>query len=326
LLPLMTLWANLHGSFLFGLLLILPFGLEALLFSPGNRVRAGIGWGAVFGGSLFATLLNPHGFSGLIFPVILSTSGLESLIPEWKAVNFTSVGPIEVSLIAGLVVVLLLGVRVSLIRLILLAGMVHLTLAHQRFVMVLAIVGAMILAEPLATALKAAGVFNEERGPRAPLFINGVSAASFALVGAFGLLYPHPLKDSEITPVSALNAVPAEVRSLPVFNDWIQAGYMIFAGTRAFIDGRAELYGTDFIRNYLRIDAGDPEALAATFKRYKIAWTLLSPSSGAARILDESAEWCRAYADRYAVVHVRRDVSPCKFEPGPPHAEVGILQ
>src|SRR5947207_3088939 len=57
---LMTLWANMHGGFVFGLALIAPFAGEAVLAArPGARLAAARGW-AVFGcAAVTAALVNP---------------------------------------------------------------------------------------------------------------------------------------------------------------------------------------------------------------------------------------------------------------------------
>jgi hypothetical protein len=107
--------------------------------------------------------------------------------------------------------------------------------------------------------------------------------------------------------VAALARVPPEIASKPVFNDWLTGGYLIFAGVRPFIDGRAELYGSEFIRNYLRIVRPDASALEETFARHGVVWTLLPPENRANAILDLLPEWCTLYADKAAVVHVRKE-------------------
>ena len=68
LLPLMVLWANLHASFLIGLLLIVPFALEAVQEESRTRGAALRGWGVFAGLALLAAMLSPYGISGLIFP------------------------------------------------------------------------------------------------------------------------------------------------------------------------------------------------------------------------------------------------------------------
>ena len=45
LIPVMTVWANLHGGFLFGLVLVVPFALEAVLAAaPDARAKTAGSW------------------------------------------------------------------------------------------------------------------------------------------------------------------------------------------------------------------------------------------------------------------------------------------
>ena len=66
LVPLMTAWANMHGGFIFGLMLIGPFALEALAEAPaGARLAAARAW-TLFGlAALAAALINPYGVEAL---------------------------------------------------------------------------------------------------------------------------------------------------------------------------------------------------------------------------------------------------------------------
>lgn len=308
LMPLMVLWANLHPSFLFGAALIAVFGFEAMLMERGARLKTATMWGTAFVGALLAAAVNPSGVYGVIFPLVFTATGTASMIPEWRTSTFNTFGPLEASLLAGLFTCLFLGVRMTIIRLILLAGMLHLTLAHQRFVMVFAIVGALILAEPIANALRAKGWALTSGDTR----VNRLAASAGVLLlvlalagGSFALA--RDLRNENISPVTALARVPAEIASKPVFNDWLTGGYLILNGVRPFIDGRAELYGSEFIRNYLRMVQPDAVALKATFAQAGVAWTLLPPENRANVVIDLLPEWCTLYADSAAVVHVRKD-------------------
>jgi hypothetical protein len=306
--PLMVLWVNLHPSFLFGAALIAVFGLEAVLKTPREGRRIAAQWGARFIGVILAAMVNPAGAAGVSFPLMFTAAGTAAMIPEWRTTMFNTLGPFEISLLAGVLGCLFLGVRMTAMRLILLAGMLHLTLAHQRFVIVLAIVGAMILAEPIAKALR-------EKGWRARPAEGGVNALAasagavlIALVlAASSFAIPRGLRNETITPLAALAHVPAEIAARPVFNDWLIGGYLIFTGMRPYIDGRAELYGAGFIRTYLQIVRPDAVLMRETFVRYGVVWTLLAPGNRAMVVLDLMPEWCRVYRDDAAVVHVRRN-------------------
>ena len=152
---LMTPWANLHGGYFLGLALIGPFALEALLAAPaGRRLACARAW-ALFGvASLAASLVTPFGLSGLIFPIKLL--GLSSLagVTEWKPADFSRIGPLEISLIATLFVLLSRGVSIAPLRLALLLLLLHMSLQHSRHQMLLAVIGPMLIAQPLGRALK----------------------------------------------------------------------------------------------------------------------------------------------------------------------------
>jgi len=62
LLPGMTFWANLHGSFTFGLAILAPIACEALWYSPrSERPRMARRWIAFAALALIAACLNPYG-------------------------------------------------------------------------------------------------------------------------------------------------------------------------------------------------------------------------------------------------------------------------
>ena len=66
---LMTAWANMHGGFIFGLMLIGPFALEAVTEAPvGARFLAARPWATFAVVALVAALVNPYGVEALLLP------------------------------------------------------------------------------------------------------------------------------------------------------------------------------------------------------------------------------------------------------------------
>jgi hypothetical protein len=119
---------------------------------------------------------------------------------------------------------------------------------------------------------------------------------------------PLPMHDTTSMPVSALAAVPAEVRALPVFNGQVYGGYLILQGVKPFIDGRVDMYPKSLVDAYLQVRRGDPPAAKALFEKYQVAWTILPPGLPLVATLDANPAWRRVYADSGAVVHVRSDL------------------
>src|SRR4051812_27279857 len=80
---LMALWANLHGSFVFGLAIAAAFGLEALVASP-DRPGALRQW-LIFGvACAIAVFINGNGVEGVFHPLRFTQLQMLPLIDEWK--------------------------------------------------------------------------------------------------------------------------------------------------------------------------------------------------------------------------------------------------
>jgi hypothetical protein len=166
------------------------------------------------------------------------------------------------------------------------------------------IVGALILAEPLARAYGQAPPADGRKPTTAPLL--GLAAAALALaLMAARLAWPVTLQDSPTRPMSAVAAVPPAIAATPVLNDYSFGGYLIGRGVPVFVDGRADLYGDAFLRDYARLMAPDRALLTKTLEDRHIGWTILIPGSPAAQAMDDMPGWRRLTADRWAVVHVR---------------------
>lgn len=310
---LMLLWANMHGSFVFGLALIAPFAIEALVSAPDRRLRTALLWGrfGILAGA--AALVTPHGVDGLLFPFEVSAMKSLPLIIEWQSAQFDRIGGFELILIAFLLFALTRGLRVPAIRLAILVGLLHLGLHHIRHQMILGVVGALILAEPMGRLLIASAALPKPTLRDLPA--GPVQSWRKAVIGmlivvgattVIRLALPMERPDYENVPMTALAHVPAELRTAPVFNNYSFGGSLIFAGIRPFIDGRADLYGDAFILQFVRIRNGNVRAWREAERRWGIRWTILSPSERLTKVLDREPGWRRIYSDKYAVIHVRR--------------------
>lgn len=308
-LPLMALWANLHGSFMFGLALVAPFALEALLAAgtfPARRAVA-LRWGGFGIAAAAMPLMSPDGLGTLVFPFqLLRMSGLAH-IGEWAPENFATFGPLEAALLAMLFVLFTRPIRLPAVRAGLLLLMLHLALQHGRYEQMLGVVAALVLARPMALGF-GQGADAPERGeppPRAP----ALTAAAVVLVAALGvgrMAWPVVRGDGPRTPVSALAATPAEIRKTPVLNAYAFGGFLIGQHLRPYIDSRADMYGDAFLADYARLTRPDREALGRALDRRRIGWTLFEAGSPVVEAMDRMPGWRRLYSDRWAVVHVRR--------------------
>lgn len=303
LLPLMTLWANLHGSFAFGLVLIAPCALEACIEAKW-RTATLRSW-AVFGlGAVAAALVTPHGLGGFLFPLKLMTLKSLAVVTEWRATDFSTLQPLELALMAALFVFLSRGVRFPVVRLATLLVLLHMALQHGRHQMLLGIVGALLIAAPLGEVLKRRSDQESPAGAARRTPIWALGGLSFLIVLTL-VRFADPARrvDDLASPISALAHVPPDLRDRPVFNEYGFGGYLISRGLRPFIDGRTDLFGDAFVRNYMHVTHPDAAAVEETFQHYRIAWTILSPSNPLVALLDARPDWRRLYSDQFAVIH-----------------------
>jgi hypothetical protein len=334
LLPLMVLWANLHGGFTLGLLLAAGFGLEAAIAAPSaERRRVALEWLGFWVAALLAGCVTPYGYHYLSQTFhVLDLGDVSRLIGELRPMNPYTEFSQEVILLCLMGMGLLFGVKIGLVRVLMIFGLLHLALQHVRGLAIFALVLPLMIAHPLHQQFS----FLRPSTDPLPLFdmrrlraVVTTTAVTVALLaaGLLGTVYaisrPFDAPPDLRAPAAALDyAIKAKVTG-PVLNDFNFGGYLIFRGIPTFIDGRTLPFGKEFALNYfdamreltrrnrgtkleqmIREPAGDKlEQLADA---YKVSWTLLRPQSVAALIFDHSPGWRRIYADDVAVVHVRR--------------------
>jgi hypothetical protein len=233
---------------------------------------------------------------------------------------------LELWLLGGLAAVMYQGLRLPPVRLVLLLGLIHLSLKHNRHIELLGLLAPLVIATPLAAQWRAAEnskqhLESADRFFRALAEPAGRGAVALGLVVLLGLplaiLRIHPFEAPAIAaPADAISAVrKAGIRG-PVLNSYGWGGYLMYVGIPPFIDGRSDVYGDAFIRQYIEaMELKTPESLTRVLEQYKITWTLLMPESSSVALLDRLPEWRRLYADARTVVHVR--VSPPGPDQGP---------
>ena len=308
--PIIVLWANLHGSFVLGLGLAAIFALEALLEAQDKAAlwRAAWRWILFLGMSVAAGLLTPNGISGLIFPFQFARmDAVLSMVQEWRSPDFQDAQPLEFYLMLLLVGILLVGLKLPIMRILLLVLLLHMALGHRRNVEYLGLILPMIAAPALSSQLCSYS-FTRLDDLVAKLGVIGnrtVAMLAVVLVLAFGAGFMRFSTEHEsgiYSPQKAVDFGQEHLLTGPVFNDYIFGDYLIFAGVAPFVDGRADMYGNDFIARY-RLTQNVPALLA----QYRIAWTLLDPNGPRAALMNLLPGWRRAYADSVAVIYVRTE-------------------
>lgn len=315
-LPVMALWANLHGSFMFGLALAGFLAVEAVLHPAGGRPRLveARRWGFFGVAAIGAALFNANGVSALLQPLrLIAMPALQTGFVEWAPANLVQFPALEAWLLGAIALGFALRVRPPWTRLALLLGLFYMALAHVRHADLLGLVAPLAVAAALGPALAKL----LQPGSASPISRAAAALArpatlpACALVVALGIAASLPallhsaVRDGDVvTPRAALAAAQRLNLTGPVFNSEAYGGFLVFCGVPVFIDGRIEMYGNDFLAAYIAAEQGDTSALPVLLDRYRIAWTLLQVQSPAVAALDRMPGWRRAYADGQAVIHV----------------------
>ena len=153
LLPLIALWANLHGGFV-------------LRPCAGRRVRdrravecrsvAAQDTGAALGRfrhrALAACCVTPYGWESILASrKILDLGELLHLINEWAPADFSKLGPFEMTILALIAGALYGGVKLSPPRIALVLGLLHMALAHGRNIEIFALLLPIVVLTPVAS-------------------------------------------------------------------------------------------------------------------------------------------------------------------------------
>jgi hypothetical protein len=294
---LIALWANLHGSFLFGLVLAALFAAEAAFEATDWRgaFRALRSWLPFCLLSLLAALVTPYTIDGLAYPIQHARLAFAlSWIAEWQSPNMQQLHPTELWILLVLLGALFLGLRLPITRIAMILLLLHMALKHQRHGELLGLLAPLLAAPALAPQLRTIPALGRPVA-WAAMAVALVSSAAVALWSV-----PRSGLAPAYAPVAAIQAADRENLTGPVFNDYGFGGYLMSIGRRPFIDGRADMYGDDLLRRF-----NDTANLPRLLDEYRIDWTLLRPTSPHLALLDRLTGWRRLYSDDTAVVHVR---------------------
>jgi hypothetical protein len=316
LLPLMALWANLHGGFVFGLFLVGPIGLDAVVGAGKPARKALVLRWALFGLlALAASCCTPYGWNALLATKkILELGSALPLIIEWKPTEFGGLGAFEICLLLGIGLALLRGIKLPPTRILLLLGLLHMAFAQGRSVEILALLAPLVLAAPLAKQIGGQDAQAPNAAPSRGVLFASVAVAMVAGTVAYASAHrfePHV----HSAPVAAV----AELKKFNftrVFNDYDFGGYLIANGVAPFIDGRTELYGEKFFVDHNAASGlMEPENLFRLLDQYKIEATLMRTQSAATKLLDHIDGWQKVYSDDIATIHVRKPAAVHTAEP-----------
>ncbi len=325
---LMAIWANSHGGFIVGFILLGIYGLDELvrwilaLRSTDNdqtstrwhasRLRGLISMGILM---LMAVCLNPFGASMLLYP--FKTAAIHSLtdfIQEWQPPDFSSrqVWPFMVLLLMTAVVLLISRQRRALSEMLLVVVFGALALSAARNIALFAVVAAPVLARHLAPI---AGKIGQgiglqpaaEKSTRTQARINLLLFSVFSFAAAIKVIsvLPAAYNQAEIRssmPVDAVEYLRIHQPPGRLFNAYNWGGYLLWALPEhpVYIDGRSDLYDDELITEWLGVVRAQP-GWQDVLDRWDVRLILVEPDTPLVSEL-EGEGWEELYADEVAVL------------------------
>jgi hypothetical protein len=322
---LMVLWANLHGGWVLGIVLmgvtVVGEWLNLVTHRPGAMDGVAIRNLAISGVvTLAATVLTPNGVAGLLYPLVWITPGpFANVLTEWVSVDFHQFVYMvfEAMLLIMLAALFLSRRAINWTWLLLILTFTYLALSETRNVAVWSVVVSPVLAFFLQGVLEDYFPRRDARPrslrPGRERAINVALLVLVAIIFPVELLHyvtPNALRSAEAStyPKTALTYMTRHPGPTRVLAAYAWGGYLIWRGYppyRDFIDGRANTVFTPAIlRDYLNVTELQPH-WQRILQRHRVDSVLIEPNLPLAAGLAQDPAWERVYRDRVAVLYTR---------------------
>jgi hypothetical protein len=326
-----ALWANLHGGFAIGLLLIgasvLAETLEILVGGPARGLRPleawalrKARWGRLVGWGLASALavsLNPFGPEMLLYPwKTVSIEVLRLHIQEWQSPDFHSAATQPFLAMLVLLFLSMAGSRrpMTAVEVVRGAAFASLALLAARNIAPFAVVTAPILSRHLSSSLERfQGVWPASR-PLPERLTRGVNlwlALMLTLAAAaWGSVQLQPQTQeshiARLAPKGAFDWLASRHLQGNLFNSYNWGGYVLwrlYPDYLSFVDGRTDVFSSEILDDYLEAWSAGPN-WRTVLEAHHIQTVLVEPAAPLARILRQ-ADWPVVYEDDQAVVFRR---------------------
>lgn len=343
---LMLLWVNVHGGFVVGFVLlglyllsntIQYFRCRSAEDLPRRAARLRT-LGMATGISLLASLINPYGYQLHVHVYrYLSSRWLMNHIDEFLSPNFHGVAQQCFVAILLITVVVLAVVRnkPTLSRLLVLLFATYSGLYASRSLPVSSLLCTLIVAPLWTQAVTEAGSdpnlslrlraflsrwqsftargvrlelgFRSHAWPTVAVVLGTFLAVQQGKPGSQSWMNAH--FDAGHMPVQATDVIAQRGVREPIFAPDSWGGYLIYRlypQNKVLVDDRHDLYGEEFLRDYLKAIRLTPD-WELFFKEHKVKWALLPAESSLANMLKGTSQWNVVYRDGTAVLLERKD-------------------
>ena len=341
--PLFLLWANLHGGFVVGLLVlglvivttsILRWLSDRRIVSCGHfderlfsreELRRLVLLAAV---SACLTLINPYGWR-LHAEILdsLSNRFMLEMLQEWQPLSISALAGRRYALyLAGLGIGMVLWYRrIQPVRWV--VGVVFLAFSfrHMRNIPFFLIWSLPLVADILALAFERSFA----RWPLSDGWARKGELAAAGLLAAFlwwvGPEHVHRVALSGTRPAEFFKATSYPIEAVEwlhahheqagerLYNDYAYGGFLLWwlPGTKIFIDGRMPAWQRgqrDIFRDYLALTGEIPDM--SVLAKYSVDWALVKRQTPLEEGLARSAAWSRVYDDEKAAIYRLKATMP----------------
>ncbi len=302
-------WINTHGSWSLGIIVLTASiaagfvegkwgSIEAHSWTTAQRRSLVLTWIA----SCAALFVNPYGFKLVIYPLDMAFRQTLNIshVAEWVSVNFhdTRGKVVLVLLISLLVSALWRRTRWTLAEVALVLFALYSGLTYIRFLVLLGIVVAPILARVLS--------FLPEY--RRELDTPMLNAAVIVLAVAAAVHYwptSEQLGRSVASryPVAAMTYMKDHAPAAPMLNFYLWGGYIpwVDSRTKVFLDSRVDIFEYEgVLKDYL--DATELKNPEAILDKYRVQSVLFPPGEALTYVLEHDPGWRATYRDPVCVL------------------------
>ncbi|MGA2905926.1 MAG: hypothetical protein ABSD98_19035 [Candidatus Korobacteraceae bacterium] len=310
--PLFALWINLHGSWVFGMIVLMLTIVSGLVEGEWGLVVATrwnqVEWKKLLlasAASLAALFANPFGYRLVFYPfdLLFRQQDVMRYISYWQPVDFSTPRGKQVLILifAILAAALFSRHRWRLDEVLLMAFALWAALAHMRFLDF----AALSIAPILAPSLKLFPPYQRELDK--PWLNAGIIAA---VVGLLIFFFPSAAKlqqqVNEEYPTAALEFMQQRHLNGRIFNTNEFGSYMEWnaPALKPFIDGREDI----FVYKGIFDDYLSAVLVRRSFEvldKYKIDYVFLEPKTPLGYLLEYSPAWRMIYSDKVAVLFER---------------------
>lgn len=315
LLPLIIVWANLHGSFTLG---IITAGFAFLHYFERNRFsnRAVLTKWLVFMCLCpLVSLINPYGIKPLLLTFSM-VGGVNSMdhISEWKALDFHVDKLVSYAYLLSIGALLLARPKLSLAKVFFLLLITYMMMYHARFIYVYFLLVPLIVAKEIANENPRISNKHWATLPRDRLetfvskwmgtIIVGGTLIGLGLFGFYATRTPFsPPKTRTLE--GAIAYIEKQHLTGPMLNGYNLGGPLLFHGIKTFIDGRSDqLFLGDFFEQYMKTgEDADTKALAGILTKYKIEWTIFEKQDVQNDYFTTLANWNKTYGDDQVTIY-----------------------